>query len=162
MNQILKIKVYMGLESRSKPNIQNKKIRYNCSSVDTKNTRTTSPLYYSKGGNSAYTSKHLNLNKFTAKGFCLTEYFLWYPCFLSDPTCQNCSLPWKFISNQSGYEEMTHWTLISSLLYPHIPRTVFWPPKNNNPFLTWSLFFTATSQSFKLSLSPSQVFPLDK
>lgn len=72
MNQFLETKMYKDLESKSRPNIQNK-VRHNCSSLDTKNTMTSNLLDYSRGGNSGLYLKASELNNYTAKGFCLTE-----------------------------------------------------------------------------------------
>ena len=51
-------------------------VRRNCSSVDTKNTLTTVSLTAAAEGPLDYTSKHLNIKNYNAKGFCLTECFL--------------------------------------------------------------------------------------
>lgn len=51
-----------------------------------------------------------------------------------------------------------HSMLISSLLYPHTPRTIFWELRNNNPFLTWSLLFRQSTISQAIIISFTCLF----
>jgi hypothetical protein len=86
--------VYKGLESKSKPNIQNWKFS-NYSSLDTENTMIASLRDYCTVGVETLgcALKHMNLNCI-AKGFLPDRMFLLnFLHISSDPTCHHPSLP---------------------------------------------------------------------
>lgn len=152
MNQILKIKVYKGLESKSKPHIQNKKLGIIVAQWTERTPRLHIALIIAGVGNLGYTSKHLNLNNCSAKGFYLIECLLCYPCFLSDLTCQHCFCPCKFISSQTGYE-MTLNTHLFPFPFSYIQNYILRTEEQQSiPHL---ISFLLPQQSHKLSFITS-------